>query len=72
MTPEQRERHFTILRETYGKIDKMDPSSPIYNELIEYLDRQETVLLKILAGAQIKWLSMLAHNRVLRRAMDIK
>jgi hypothetical protein len=60
------------LRKEYGAIERMDPSSPIYENLINALDLMETPKLQMLADAEIKWLSMLARNRVTRRAMNIK
>ena len=60
------------LRKEYGAIQKMDPSSPIYENMLMALDLLDTPKLEMLAGAEIKWLSMLARNRVTRRAMGIK
>lgn len=60
------------LRAEYAKIERVDPGSPIYNNLINALDLMDTPKLQMLADAQIKWLSMLARNRVTRRAMGIK
>jgi len=59
------------LRKEYGAIERMDPSSPIYENLLKALDLLETPKLQMLADAEIKWLSMLARNRVTRRAMGI-
>jgi hypothetical protein len=60
------------LRKEYGAIERMDPSSPIYDNLLMALDLLETPKLEMLAGANIKWVSMLARNRVVRRSMGIK
>jgi len=60
------------LRAEYATIERMDPSSPIYENLINALDLLDTPKLQMLADAQIKWVSMLARNRVTRRAMGIK
>lgn len=60
------------LRKAYGAIDRVDPSSPTYENLLKALDLLDTPKLEMLAGAEIKWVSMLARNRVTRRAMEIK
>lgn len=60
------------LRAEYSKIDLVDPGSPIYQNLITALDLLDSPKLEMLAGAQIKWVSMLACNRLARRAMGIK
>jgi hypothetical protein len=60
------------LRAEYAKIERVDPSSPIYENLLMALDLLDTPKLEMLADAQIKWVSMLARNRVNRRAMGIK
>lgn len=60
------------LRVEYGKIEKMDPSGPLYENLINALELLETQKLEMLANAQIKWVSILARNRVIRRGMGIK
>jgi hypothetical protein len=59
------------LRKMYGEIEKMDPSGPLYDNLIKALDLLDTPKLQMLADAQIKWVSMLARNRVTRRAMGL-
>ena len=60
------------LRKEYATIERVDPSSPIYENLLKVLDLMETPTLQMLADAQIKWVSTLARNRVMRRAMGIK
>jgi hypothetical protein len=66
------EEQIAILRKEYGAIERVDPSSTIYENLINALDLLDTPKLQMLADAQIKWVSMLARNRVTRRAMGIK
>ena len=66
------EQQIAELREAYGALERVDPSSPIYENLLKALDMLDTPKLQILADAQIKWVSMLARNRVTRRAMGIK
>lgn len=60
------------LQKEYATIERMDPSSPIYENLINALDLLDTAKLQMLADAQIKWVSMLARNRVNRRKQGIK
>ena len=58
-----------MLRKEYGKISKVDPSSPTYKKLTDMLDRlakSNPQLLKKLADAKIKFVSPLAMNRVNR------
>lgn len=57
------------LRKEYGAIERVDPGSPIYENLLMALDMLDTPKLQMLADAQIKWVSMLARNRVMRRKM---
>jgi hypothetical protein len=42
----------------------MDPSSPTYKKFIKFLEKLPKNQLKQLAGANIKWVSMLAKNRI--------
>lgn len=60
------------LRAEYGKIERMDPDGALYENLIKALDLLDTPKLEMLANAQIKWVSILARNRVIRRGMGIK
>jgi|LWDU01.1.fsa_nt_gi hypothetical protein len=53
-----------IMRKAYGTLSRMDPSSPTYKKFIKFLDKLPKNQLKQLAGANIKWVSMLAKNRV--------
>jgi hypothetical protein len=66
------EQQIAVLRKEYGAIERMDPASPLYENLLNGLDLLETPKLQMLADAEIKWLSMLARNRITRRAMNIK
>jgi hypothetical protein len=63
------EQHLEKLRQEYGKITGMDPSSPLYKKFINYLDNLSLEQLKQLAGANIKFISGLAKNRVARKSM---
>lgn len=66
------EQQIAELRTAYGALERVDPSSPVYENLLKALDLLDTPKLQMLADAQIKWVSMLARNRVTRRAMGIK
>ena len=66
------EQQIAELRTAYGTLERVDPSSPVYENLLKALDLLDTPKLQMLADAQIKWVSMLARNRVTRRAMGIK
>lgn len=54
------------LRKGYESIQKINPSSPTYKKLTDMLDGLSTDKLKQLSTAKIKWVSMLARNRVQR------
>ena len=62
-----------MLRKEYGKISKVDPSSPTYKKLTALLDnlaKNNPSLLKKLSTAKIKFVSPLALNRVNRKKMS--
>ena len=57
------------LKREYSTIDRIDPSGPTYKALITMLDKmlvQDLPLLKKLADADIKFVSVLAKNRLNR------
>jgi len=58
--PEQLEQ----LRDHYGKINSIDPCLPTYKKLIAMLASQPKERLQQLAKAEIKWVSMIAKNRL--------
>lgn len=55
------------LRAEYGKINTIDPCSDSYTRLCATLDRMGDQTLQQVAAANIKFMSMLAANRVSRR-----
>lgn len=57
------------LKAEYSKINTVDPSSDTYKKLIAMLDRLDLKSLQSLAGAEIKFVSKLAQNRVMRKSM---
>jgi hypothetical protein len=54
------------LRKAYANINTIDPSSPTYKKLIDFLDGLDQEHLQILADAGVKFVSMLAKNRLKR------
>jgi len=52
------------LRHEYANILAIDPEQPTYTNLTNKLDTMPQALLQQLAGASIKWVSMLARNRI--------
>jgi hypothetical protein len=57
------------LKAEYSKINTIDPSSDTYKKLIAMLDRLDLKSLQSLAGAEVKFVSKLAQNRVARKNM---
>ena len=53
-----------IMRTAYGTLKGMNPSSPSYKKFIKFLSKLPKDQLKQLAGANIKFVSMLAKNRL--------
>ena len=61
-----------IMRKAYGTLSRMDPSSPTYKKFIKFLDKLPKNQLKQLAGANIKFVSMLAKNRLRGESVNEK
>lgn len=59
-------KHLETLRREFSNIERIDPSAPTYGKLIILLDSLDRTQLKQIAGAGIKFVSMLAANRVRR------
>jgi hypothetical protein len=57
------------LKKEYSTINGIDPSSDNYKKLIAMLDKLDLASLKSLAGAEIKFVSGLAKNRVMRKSV---
>jgi len=57
------------LKKEYSTINGIDPSSDNYKKLIAMLDKLDLASLKSLAGADIKFVSGLAKNRVMRKSV---
>lgn len=60
------------MKAAYGNIQGMDPSSEAYKKLTTLLDKQPKDVLKTLANANIKWVSSLARNRLMREDVDLE
>ena len=58
--------HLGILKYAYKDIDKINPSDPAYARLVAHMDKMSKDELKQIAGADIKFLSLLAKNRLMR------
>ena len=56
------------LKAEYSKINTVDPDSDTYKKLIAMIDKLDLKSLQSLAGAEIKFVSKLAQNRVLRKS----
>ena len=52
------------LKSAYGTLNKMNPSSPTYKKFIKFLEKLPKDQLKQLSAADIKFVSMLAKNRI--------
>lgn len=57
------------LRCAYGKHERMDPDGKAYKGICDLLDRADDATLKAVHAANIKFVSMLAFNRMIRRGI---
>lgn len=55
------------LSSAYGGLNRVDPSQPTYRALTALLDKLPCANLKQLVSADIKFVSGLARNRVVRK-----
>ena len=55
------------LKDSWGTMDRIDPCGTAYSGLIKLLDSLPLLLLKQLAAADIRFVSVLASNRVRRQ-----
>ena len=69
MTESFNPSQIAALKAEYSKINRIDPSSDTYKKLIAMLDKLDLKSLQSLAGAEIKFVSMLAKNRVMSKSM---
>lgn len=60
-----------ILREEYGKIQRMDPEGELCTRLLAVLDTVDDKTIVYLAKADIPFVSPLARNRAARRNLKL-
>jgi len=53
----------------FAKVERMDPDGPIYAKLIDILDRADDAALIVAHKANIRFVSKLAFNRMIRRGL---
>ena len=63
-------KQIDVLRNGYDKINKINPSSPIYKRLTGLLDKLSKTQLQQLGNAKIKFVSSLALNRINRKRTE--
>jgi len=66
------ELKIVTLRKMMADVDRIDPSSEGYKALIQFLNRQSMDTLNALESAKIKWVSVLARNRINRMNFVMK
>lgn len=57
------------LRKEFGKIERIDPNSKLYEGLVLLLDKADDAALLEIKDAGIKFVSVLALNRCIRRGL---
>ena len=62
------QRYLNVLRTEYAKINTIDPSKSSYRRLIQLLDALSPKQLEQMRDADIKFMSKLANNRILRNS----
>lgn len=65
----KRSMQIAVLRNEFGSMQGMDPSGPVYARLCEILDKADKVALAALVAADIKFVSKLARNRLMRSGL---
>lgn len=58
-----------LLRKEFGKLHTIDPDSPAYARLCAILDKASDDALKAAHRANIKFVSALAFNRLIKRGV---
>ena len=61
-----------IMRKSYGTLSRINPSSPTYKKFIKFLEKLPKDQLKQLANAKIKFVSILAKNRLKSESVNEK
>jgi hypothetical protein len=54
---EERKEQFDVMREGYGKIERVDPCGESYKKIVETLRALPDAELQVIRVAEIKWLS---------------
>lgn len=67
MITEKTEQLVKDLREQMATVRTVDPSGPTYRKLCDFLDSLDTDVLRLIRDADVKFMSALARNRVIRR-----
>jgi hypothetical protein len=62
--------HLGLLKYAYKDIDKINPADPMYKRVVVMLDKLSKQELKQIADADIKFLSLLAKNRLMKTEGD--
>lgn len=57
------------MRDTFGRLHGMNPDGLVYRKLCQILDDASDEALKALVEAKIKFVSLLAFNRCLKRGV---
>jgi len=65
-------KQLDVLRKSYSKLNKINPSSPTYDKLIKLLNSLDKDALKQIAFGDIKFVSMLAKNRIKESILEVK
>lgn len=65
------ETQINALRNDYAKLNTIDPCEPTYGKLCAKLDAMGDDMLKQVAQAKIKFMSVLAINRCIRRKIAL-
>lgn len=64
----KRDLQIAALRKAFGNLDGIDPNGPVYARLCAILDKADAHALKAVVAADIKFVSKLARNRLMRAA----
>lgn len=57
------------IRSAFGNLNTVDPDGPVYKSLCKLLDRADDDALRAAYAANIKFVSSLALNRMIRRGI---
>ena len=60
-----------LLRAGFANLDRMDPDGPVYRGICAVLDSADDAALVAVRAADIKFVSRLALNRMIRRGLIV-